>query len=111
MAAMCLVLAAPAHGQAKRCDIAQKQICERGAARRAVPAKAWSKIDLKAARYSRCDRLGCDDYPAVVRSAGVWTTLSLPDHGMLARVGRQAEFVEIVTLGDSVYLSYGKCRR
>lgn len=74
-----------------------------------MEAKVWNVIDLDAETYARCDRLGCDTYPATMSLSGMFKSLALPENGAMAKVGTDGSFVETVTLGTMAYVSHGRC--
>ena len=110
LAAVLAGLVGPAFGAEIRCEITSKFACSpSGCVRNALGV--WSLIDFDAARFSRCDRNGCDHYPMSQTASGVFTNIEVPGHGMLARVSHDgSQYVEVVTLGTDVLVSYGSCR-
>lgn len=90
------------------CRISRKQVCDEEECR-AVEAEVWNVIDLEAETYARCDRLGCDTYPATMSLSGMFKSVALPESGAMAKVGTDGSFVETVTMGTTAYVSHGRC--
>ena len=103
-------LASPAFGAAIRCEITSKFACSpSGCVENALGV--WNLIDIDAARFSRCDRNGCDHYTMSQTTSGIFTNIEVLGHGMLARMSQDgSQYVEVVTLGTDVLVSYGSCR-
>ena len=100
------VLAAPL-----RCTWIQKHQCEPNKPCKVIPAKTFAKIDLQNKQYSRCDRLGCDDYDANISSGdGMFTNIDVTGRGMIVKIAPDQSSTEVVTLGNVVLISQGKCR-
>jgi len=63
--------------------------------------------------YSRCDQNGCETYPAIVKTSGVyenWHTVE-PAGVMFKRaIGGKQDFVDVATGGLQVYVSTGVCK-
>ena len=105
-----VLLVSPAHGQTLRCDITEKNYCEKGQGCRPVDAKVWNIIELDRETFSRCGRSGCDEYPAHISRSGVFMIIDVPGRGVFAKQSIDgSSFVEVVTLGTTVYLSFGAC--
>ena len=52
-----------------------------------------------------------DAFDLVGRQRGAFTNIEVPGRGMLAKVSLDgSQFVEVVTLGTGVLISYGACR-
>ena len=44
-------------------------------------------------------------------TSGLFTNIMVPGRGMLAKVSRgRSQYVEVVTLGTNVLISYGACK-
>ena len=81
-----------------RCEIRAKYACNLSGCRENA-VTVWNLIDLDALRFSRCDQKGCDHYTITT------------GHGMLARLSHDgSQYLEVVTLGTDVLVSYGSCR-
>ena len=91
-----------------RCDPQTKFYCSGGKCT-SVPAATWGVLDNLAKTYSRCDKNGCDAYPAQIERSGVFTNIN-PGRGLIAKIGDDGSFVEVATLGTDVYVSQGRCR-
>ena len=105
-----LVAALPAWATEVHCEIEAKYACNSSGCRENAIA-VWNLIDLDALRFSRCDQMGCDHYTITTSVSGAFMNIEVPGHGMLARVSHDgSQYVEIVTLGTDVLVSYGSCR-
>jgi hypothetical protein len=64
-------------------------------------------------QISRCDKSGCDTYPANFSESGVnWNFQTKEPKGLLLKINfieDNLSFVEIATQMLDVYMSYGKC--
>lgn len=61
------------------------------------------------ARYSRCDRHGCDAYEADTYNSGDFLLIELPGRTTFAKVGPDGSWTEVVSLGHEVILARGQC--
>ena len=105
-----LVAASPAWANEIRCEIEAKYACNVSGCRENA-ITTWNLIDLDALRFSRCDQKGCDHYTITTSVSGIFINIEVPGHGMLARVSQDgSQYVEVVTLGTDVLVSYGSCR-
>ena len=94
-----------------RCEISEKHLCQPSADCTRVPAKVWNLIDLENRTYARCDNSGCDTYDALVSTSGVVTRVEVPGRGLTTTLtDGGSSFVEVATLVDTVYVSFGSCR-
>lgn len=73
------------------------------------PLGVWSLVDQSSGTYARCDRNGCDTYPAKFTSSGEFLSVEVPGRAMLARIGPTNSFLEVVTLGLGAYITHGTC--
>ena len=114
MVAACITLftGSPAAAQMLKCEISEKHFCEPGKDCVSIPSSIWNKIDLSKSTYSRCDKNGCDDYQMRVSESGIYLNIVLPDRGgVIAKMTKDGpSFLEVATLGTSVYTSFGSCR-
>ncbi len=110
LAAILAGLASPALGAEMRCDISSKFACSpSGCVENTLGA--WNLINFDAARFSRCDRNGCDHYSMSHTVSGIFTNIEVPGRAMIAKMtGDGFQYVEVVTLGTDVLVSYGSCR-
>ena len=107
-----LVLAAatPAWTAEVRCEIDAKFACGLSGCRESA-VTVWNLIDIDALRFSRCDRKGCDHYAMSQTVSGAFTNIEVPGRGMIAKVSLDgSQYVEVVTLGTDVLISYGSCQ-
>lgn len=103
--------ASPAFAKPMECIFSQKEQCQRGSPCRTVPAdRMWTKLDMTVGTYSRCDAKGCDDYRGDVARSGIWANFTFPGRAFIAKVSVDGDLVEVATLNDVTFVSYGKCR-
>jgi hypothetical protein len=105
-----LLLVGPAASQVLRRDITFKNQCGPDGRCQKVSTQLWNVIDPTSRTIMRCDTRGCDSYPAQFIKSGVYTNIEVPARSMLAKVGDAGSFLEVVTLTDSVLVSFGSCR-
>jgi hypothetical protein len=104
------ILSAPASARPVRCAWTQKVQCDADASCKALRPVTWGVLDRAAKTYSRCDRAGCDTYPATLRQSGAYSIVDLPGRGAFAKVAQDGTATEVATLGASVIVSHGRCR-
>ncbi len=93
-----------------RCEFRAKYACNLSGCRENA-VTVWNLIDLDALRFSRCDQKGCDHYTITTSVSGIFINIEVPGHGMLARMSHDgSQYLEVVTLGTDVLVSYGACR-
>jgi hypothetical protein len=102
--------ALPLSAEPLACRWATKQQCDPTAPCRPAANNVWATADVGAKRYQRCDRQGCDTYDAAVSTAGAYTTFDLVGRGVFMKVGANGAATEVVSLGNSVLVSQGRCR-
>lgn len=90
------------------CHPQTKKLCSSEGCQGA-PLSVWSIIDQSSGTYARCDRNGCDTYPAKFTQSGEFLSIEVPGRAMLARVGPANTFLEVVTLGLGAYVTHGTC--
>jgi hypothetical protein len=59
--------------------------------------------------YQRCGGGRCDPYKPIQGVSGVFTNLSLPENGLLARIAQDGAYMELVTQGNVAVIYHGKC--
>lgn len=66
---------------------------------------------LRKAFYYRCgsDKRDCDTYTPIVHRSGAYVTFSLPQNGVVSRLGPNDMVTDVATLMDTVLISRGKC--
>jgi hypothetical protein len=107
-----MLQALPAMAEQVMCRVHLKQLCERDTGCRRVEANTWYPIDTVRATVSRCDARGCDTYQAAASQSGAFINLDVPGRGMLLKIASDgSNFVEVATLGLSVFVSFGVCAR
>lgn len=106
------VLAAPASAAEFVCNASEKQLCSPGQGCQKGPVTVFAKFEATApgkARYSRCDRNGCDTFEADTHSSGAFLLIEIPGRGTFAKVGPDGSWTEVVSLGHEVILAHGRC--
>ncbi|NCP11878.1 MAG: hypothetical protein GW859_08015 [Sphingomonadales bacterium] len=76
--------------------------CEEG---KAVVSVRWEPKGS----YQRCDKSGCDSYKPVVSHSGIWTVVSLPQNGTMAKFTSDGYYMEVATIDDSALVYHGQC--
>jgi hypothetical protein len=105
-----LGLIEPASAQTLRCTIAVKNQCSPDGECKRLTTPLWNEINFSTRIIKRCDSKGCDGYPAQFTNSGQYVNIDVPGHSMIAKLGEQGSFQEVVTLTDSVVVSFGLCR-
>ncbi|MGH6769977.1 MAG: hypothetical protein ACRECO_13255 [Xanthobacteraceae bacterium] len=104
-------LAGPATAQGTLdCRVTQKLSCAAGEGCTPVAATTWNVVDLARQTYARCDKKGCDSYPASLTRSGVFTVIDVPGRGMTAKIANSGGFLEVATIGIVALVSHGTCR-
>jgi len=67
-------------------------------------------IDTDRKTYSRCDGRGCESYQASFTTSGAFTNIDVPGRGMMAKLGADLAFAEVVSIGLVLIVSHGKCQ-
>jgi hypothetical protein len=96
--------------QTLRCDITVKNQCDPSGSCQQIAANIWNEIDLSSQVVKRCDAKGCDSYQALLSPSGAYTNIIVPGRSILAKLGENGAFLEVVTLAESVLVSFGKCQ-
>jgi hypothetical protein len=96
-----------------RCDATQKWVCELpgGCTKDVAAETTWVLLDFQERTYQRCDRFGCDKYPAQMSERSVFTYVQAtgrPD--MFLKVGLADGFLDVAAQGTSAYTSLGYCK-
>lgn len=91
-----------------RCDAATKFSCSIKGCEK-VRDTGWVNLDFLAGRYERCDSKGCDQYEMTHSLGGIYTTVSAGQGTFLKAVNDGSEFTDIVSLGTSIFASFGRC--
>ena len=107
-----LALAEPATAAEFICNASEKQHCSPGQGCQKGVVAVFAKFEATApgkARYSRCDRNGCDTYEADTFGSGAFLLIELPGRATFAKVGPDGSWTEVVSLGHEVMLAHGQC--
>lgn len=81
----------------------------------AVPAKTFNLIggNSLTPTFSRCDRMGCDTYDAIIEQSGEYKNLQMKEpKGVIFKMAYNTidkKYLEIATLGLDSYITYGYC--
>ena len=78
-----------------------------------VPAEitTWANINFDTQAYARCDRNGCERYPATFSTRGSFTDIDFPGRAMMAKINiKDGSFVEVETIAMRVLVSHGACK-
>lgn len=93
------------------CMITEKMQCAADQGCQSVKNSIVIRLDQEKQVYSRCDAKGCDDLQAQFSSSGEYINIGVSGRGMLAKLKSDGSaFVEVVTLGTDVLMSFGSCR-
>lgn len=106
-------ISTPLFDQAPRweCRPEGRFVCDAGGCAR-EDAEVTLKFDSTESTYTRCDSDGCQSYRMTADAAGVFTTLTLPQHpGNFVRVSNKAaDYVEVLSVKLSTHQSFGSCK-
>jgi hypothetical protein len=101
----------PATAQTLRCEVQSKQECQPTSGCNPAAMAVFNKIDLDRQTFSRCDSMGCDDYQATFTASGIFMNIDVVGRGLSAKLNTSDNsFLETASMGDIVYVSFGKCR-
>ena len=71
----------------------------------------WNVTDLDGGQFSRCDRNGCDTYPAMITQSGLFYVIEATGHGAMAKLAIDgSSYLEVATVGTVALISFGSCR-
>jgi hypothetical protein len=100
-----------ADAQSVRCSITKKHYCTSEGCKAVAPT-VWINLDISRQRYSRCEANGCDQYDAHVTASGIFFVIDVPGTGTIAKVTMDGtHFLEIATLLDTAFVSFGTCQQ
>ncbi|WP_374322049.1 hypothetical protein [Brevundimonas sp.] len=110
--AVAALQASPSASPTFICEGAQRFACDdvNGCIDSPLPITTWAEFDFSGNAYRRCDRTSCDDYTPVVTRSGEFLNIELPGRASFAKIGPDASFTEVITLGTQVMITYGRCR-
>ncbi len=89
------------------CDIQVQFVCSAKGCEQVEPS-VQLRIDFRSECYQRCDDQGCDTYSVIHSVGGIYTTISQIGT-LLKAINDGSEFVEVATLGTSVWNGFGEC--
>jgi hypothetical protein len=107
-----LLASAPVSAAEFVCNASEKQHCSPGRGCQKGVVTVYAKFAATGpgkARYSRCDRTGCETYEADTYNSGVFVLIELPGRASFAKVGPDGAWTEVVSLGQEVILAHGRC--
>ena len=114
MALSLLAIGTPAVASAEplRCDIFKKFRCDATDGCKRGANTRWNLVDTERQKFSRCENnFGCDDHDAHITRSGVFLKIEVPGKGLIAKLSDDgSQFVEIITLGTAVHVSFGTCK-
>lgn len=91
-----------------KCAFRKRQICANGECREAKPV-VKTTITPSDETYERCDKDGCDTLNAVHSESGAFHIYMLPDNAGMIKIGPGGDALEVLTMWNEAYLSFGKC--
>jgi hypothetical protein len=107
-----LLSCSPVFATTLRCEIDARQQCQQAKGCTTAPAMGFNMVDISGNKYSRCDSQGCDTYEAISTMSGAYLSMEVSGRGMLAKLELETlRFLEIVTLAEVVYVSWGLCEK
>lgn len=86
-------------------------ICKKSGCKSSQHPTFWSEWQAASKIYKRCDAKGCDAYAATLHDSGVFTNMSIADHGLMTRVAQDGSFMELATQGKVAYIYHGTCTK
>ena len=107
---MLVAFVASAWAISVRCEINAKYACSARGCDETKPG-AWNVVDFEAETILRCDANGCDTYQMQAVRKGIYINIEVPGRSMFAKMTTDgSDYVEVVSLGTDVLVSYGACR-
>jgi hypothetical protein len=106
------LLSAQASAQTYTCRFGNQHSCGPDSCRTSFgESRTHIELDFAQSRYSRCGGPSpCDSYIMSVTRSGVWLNLDFSTGVQGAKLLNDATvFIETVSIGDGVLVSYGKC--
>ena len=97
-----------------KCEMASAVACEKDGCR-VIPPKittymaSYTSDSKSNGYYYRCTAEGCSTHKPVIATSGQFTIFSLPESGLVAKLGLQNEVTDIATLMDVVLINRGRC--
>lgn len=92
------------------CSPTVKFYCERKGCKNIQPT-VWVTLDFSTQSYGRCDKQGCDQYSMTSSVSGIYILAVAQGGTILKMMNDGSEFVEVVSLGTTTYISFGSCER
>ncbi len=78
---------------------------------KSVKSTIWIKIDFRRNIYARCDKKGCSRCDFTLSISGRYTNILLPKCAAFIKINNiNYSFVDMTTLTNHVFVSYGRCR-
>ena len=94
------------------CTIFKKFHCDATSGCKRGPNARWNVVDPERQTFSRCEgNFGCEDRQAQMTRSGNFLNIEVPGDGLVAKLSDDgSQFIEIVTLGSAVHVSFGSCQ-
>lgn len=93
------------------CEVSSTQVCGPEGCK-PLKTQTYIRWHPNTREYERCGGSSpCDSYNAQVSYSGAWANVSVPDHGLMARLTGSGQFVEVATQMDAVFVYHGQCRK
>lgn len=94
------------------CYPAEKHLCSPGRGCQTGVVSVFARFSPTApgrARYSRCDRRGCDQHEATTYQSGEHLIIELPGKATFAKVAPDGAWTEVVSIGNDIIIAQGRC--
>jgi len=93
-----------------RCDVSKRYHCSAEKCDHFPLNSARVSLDFTYKIYERCDSSGCLTEPMDHFAAGIYTVVNVSRSTNLVNILNDgSEFVDIVTVGSSVLMGFGRC--
>jgi len=93
------------------CAVAEQNVCVMGGGCTATTEPVFLVLDVAAQTYSRCwPGQPCQTAKALFALASGHLQVTDPEHGAMLRMQPRGGFVDVVTQGRDVAVSFGYCR-
>jgi hypothetical protein len=116
LTSLVVTAAALAAGIWAACTIDTVSACSQGGCKAARPTISIYLSDfvdrgVERAAYYRCSTglTRCDRYSAIVNKTGDFSIFSLPDRSLFAKLGTDMRVTDVAAMGDTVFISRGRC--
>jgi hypothetical protein len=113
LVSLLLISAVSAQADELRCTFRSRYICSPDRCAAADPSTAFVILRMETGQYGRCDGSPqrCDWYPLTIQQGGLFLNLSFSVGVQGAKMSQDGNlFIETVSVGDAVLVSYGGCQ-